>query len=59
MNGDGLTIRGVRVRSVLAPMKRAPITRVTVEDGHVNIPDTPGAGIQWNEDAVEKYSVEI
>ncbi|MEE9317478.1 MAG: enolase C-terminal domain-like protein [Rhodospirillales bacterium] len=37
----------------------APIleTPVTVEDGHVLIPDTPGAGIAWNEDAVEKYSV--
>ena len=39
-----------------APLMETP---VTVEDGHVLIPDTPGAGIKWNEDAVEKYSVEI
>ena len=57
MSGDGPTIRGVRVRSVLVPVKRPLITPVTAEDGHVLIPDTPGAGIAWNEDAVEKYSV--
>ena len=34
-------------------------TPVTVEDGHVLIPDTPGTGIAWNEDAVEKYSVAL
>lgn len=28
-----------------------------VENGHVLIPDAPGAGIEWNEDAVEKYSI--
>ena len=32
---------------------------LTVTDGHVHIPDAPGAGIEWNEDAVEKYAVPI
>ena len=32
---------------------------VTVTDGHVYVSDAPGAGIAWNEDAVEKYSVAI
>ncbi len=32
---------------------------VTVEDGHVHVSEAPGAGITWNEDAVEKYSVEL
>jgi mandelate racemase len=26
-----------------------------VKDGHVIIPDIPGAGITWNEEAVKKY----
>ena len=26
-----------------------------VKNGHVVIPDAPGAGIAWNEDAVKKY----
>ena len=28
-----------------------------VRDGHVLIPDRPGAGIEWDEDAVKKYLV--
>ena len=28
-----------------------------IADGHVVIPDRPGAGIEWNEEAVEKYLV--
>ena len=32
---------------------------VTVTDGHVYVSDAPGAGIAWNEDAVEKYSIAI
>ncbi len=30
-----------------------------VEDGHVLIPDRPGAGIEWNEHSVEKYSAPL
>ncbi|MBC8338354.1 MAG: mandelate racemase [Rhodospirillales bacterium] len=30
-----------------------------VEDGHVLIPQRPGAGIEWNEAAVEKYAVDL
>ncbi|NQV82703.1 MAG: mandelate racemase [Rhodospirillales bacterium] len=26
-------------------------------EGHIHIPERPGAGIEWNEDAVEKYAV--
>ena len=40
----------------VAPVLENPLH---VEDGHVLIPDTPGTGIAWNEDAVEKYAVEI
>ena len=39
-----------------APLLENP---VTVTDGHVHVSDAPGAGIAWNEDAVEKYSVAI
>jgi mandelate racemase len=28
-----------------------------VEHGHVMIPDRPGSGITWNEDAVKRYAV--
>jgi mandelate racemase len=28
-----------------------------IEDGHALIPDRPGAGIEWNEDAVKRYAV--
>lgn len=30
-----------------------------VQDGSIRIPDTPGLGIDWNEDAVKKYLVEM
>ncbi len=30
-----------------------------VKDGMVQIPDLPGAGIAWNEDAVKRYEVEM
>jgi mandelate racemase len=30
---------------------------VTIKDSHVLIPETPGAGIRWNEKAVKKYLV--
>jgi mandelate racemase len=30
---------------------------VTLKDGHVVIPEVPGTGIAWNEQAVEKYQV--
>ncbi|MBL4690331.1 MAG: hypothetical protein JKY68_02560 [Rhodospirillales bacterium] len=39
-----------------APLLQSPYP---VEDGHVLIPDTPGVGIEWNEDAVEKYSIDL
>ena len=29
-----------------------------VKDGHVLIPDRPGNGIEWDEDAVRRYSIE-
>ena len=39
-----------------APLMTAP---VTVTGGHVQVSPGPGAGIEWNQDAVEKYSVEL
>ena len=36
-----------------APLLQEP---VRVKDGFAQIPDRPGAGIQWNEEAVERYS---
>lgn len=30
-----------------------------VKDGMVEIPDVPGAGIEWDEDAVTRYAVEV
>lgn len=29
-----------------------------VKDGFIEIPDTPGTGIEWDEDAVKRYAVE-
>ena len=34
-------------------------TLVEVEDGHVQISSTPGAGVEWNEEAVEQYAVTL
>jgi mandelate racemase len=28
-----------------------------IKDGHLRIPDVPGIGIEWNEDAVEKHQI--
>ena len=30
---------------------------IEVKDGHVLIPDRPGNGIEWDEDAVARYAV--
>jgi mandelate racemase len=35
-----------------APILRHPIE---IQDGHAIIPDRPGVGMEWNEDAVERY----
>jgi len=26
-----------------------------VKDGHIHIPNVPGAGVEWNEDAMKKF----
>ncbi len=31
---------------------------IEVKDGFVHIPDRPGNGIEWNEEAVKRYQVE-
>jgi len=36
-----------------APILAEPIQ---VKDGHLLIPDRPGSGITWNEDAVKRYA---
>ena len=36
------------------PIVREP---VQIKDGQALIPDRPGAGLEWNEDAVKKYLV--
>ena len=30
---------------------------VTVRDGHVTVPETPGTGIAWDEDAVSRFEL--
>jgi mandelate racemase len=30
---------------------------IEIKDGHAQIPDRPGAGIEWNEEAIRKYLV--
>jgi mandelate racemase len=29
----------------------------TVTDGYATVPDTPGSGLEWNEDAVRRYAI--
>jgi mandelate racemase len=36
------------------PILRTP---VKFDDGHTTAPDTPGIGIEWNEEAVERFAV--
>jgi mandelate racemase len=36
-----------------APLLQEPLS---AKDGFVRIPDRPGAGIQWNEEAVKRYA---
>ncbi len=48
------------MRSVVVPMRRALITRIVVIEKAASLLidlETPGAGIAWNEAAVDKYSV--
>jgi mandelate racemase len=30
-----------------------------LEDGHLLIPDQPGNGIEWDEDAIERYRLDL
>ncbi len=39
-----------------APILAEPLR---IEDGHALIPDAPGTGVAWNEDAVAKYAMEL
>jgi mandelate racemase len=39
-----------------SPILAAPLQ---VENGHVRVPDEPGSGIAWNEDAIPGYQVEL
>ena len=39
-----------------APFLAAPLQ---VKDGQVQVPDVPGSGIAWNEDAIPGYQVEL
>lgn len=39
-----------------APVLESPLR---LKDGHVLIPEVPGTGVSWNEDAVEKYAVDL
>jgi mandelate racemase len=38
-----------------APILAEPLQ---IRDGHALIPDRPGSGLTWNEDAVKRYTVE-
>jgi mandelate racemase len=52
MNSDSeLTIR----RLWANPILEEPLN---VEDGHASVPDAPGIGLSWDEEAVRRYSVE-
>ena len=37
-----------------APVLAEPLQ---IKDGHALIPDRPGSGLVWNEDAVKRYAV--
>ena len=39
-----------------APVLTHPLV---ARDGHVRVPDRPGLGIDWNEDAVARYQVTL
>jgi mandelate racemase len=39
-----------------APILRHPIE---IEDGHAIIPDRPGVGMEWDQDAVERYRATV
>ncbi len=39
-----------------APVLAEPLR---AENGHVLIPDRPGTGISWDEDAVAKYAIDV
>jgi len=38
-----------------APVLQEPFI---VEDGHLLVPDRPGAGLDWNEEAVAKFQLQ-
>jgi len=38
-----------------APVLQEPLV---VRDGHVLVPDRPGAGLEWDEDAIARYAVD-
>jgi len=42
-------------RDWAAPILQRPFE---VRDGHLNIPDLPGIGLEWDEDAIESHRVD-
>jgi len=38
------------------PTPPADAQAIRFEDGHLVVPDRPGAGLAWNEEAVKRYA---
>ena len=44
---------GVPMSSHLYP----EVSVVTISDGRAQVPDTPGTGVAWDEDAVDRFAL--
>jgi L-alanine-DL-glutamate epimerase-like enolase superfamily enzyme len=60
LNHDGESARSTpsvtSFVSVVDAIRREPFA---VNDSHLEIPDLPGIGIEWDEDAIERYRYEL
>ena len=57
-----LTLKSIRARPVVLPLKRPIVSRVglfepfQLKKGHLMVPDRPGQGIEWNEKAIARFA---
>ena len=70
-----LTIRSVEIRPVSVPLRRPVVSKVgrfeqwtmilivaepfALKDGHLIVPNRPGNGLAWNEQAVKRYRYDM
>ena len=54
---DRNTRLDIYIASLGMELSRSRVQKL-IKDGHILVPDRPGAGIEWNEEAVSQFLME-